>query len=283
MRKHLILIAIALCLTAPATAQESTQKLDYRTGNPADWPEELDAVNGAPDNHKILLENDQVRVLDVTLAPNEVENLHHHRWPSVLYIMQAGEFTDQDAEGNFIMDSRELPEPLQFPLTMWKKPEAPHTVTNLSDTKSIHLVRVELKQNEGYSGASNLKIVNSVYESFGKGDIPAALAVMDKDVVWNEAESNSLAVGNPYIGPDAVLKGVFMKLGEMYQSFSLKDIKLHEMSDNQVLATLRYAITSKKGMDYEVQAAHHWTLKEGKIVQFQQYADTKKLADTEAN
>jgi ketosteroid isomerase-like protein len=104
---------------------------------------------------------------------------------------------------------------------------------------------------------------------------------MDNDIVWNEAESNSLAAGNPYIGPDAVLNGVFVQLGQMYQSFSLKDVKLYEMSNDQVLATMYYAITSKKGKKYEVQAAHHWTLENGKIVQFQQYVDTKKLAETE--
>jgi ketosteroid isomerase-like protein len=105
---------------------------------------------------------------------------------------------------------------------------------------------------------------------------------MHPEVVWNEAESNSLADGNPYIGPDAVLKGVFSRLGERYSSFALKDIELHEMSNNQILATLRYDATmknSEKAID--VQVAHLWSLENGKIIGFQQYADTKKLADGE--
>tara|TARA_R110000744_G_scaffold328470_2_gene434095 strand:+ start:939 stop:1394 length:456 start_codon:yes stop_codon:yes gene_type:complete len=122
------------------------QKLLYKTGNPADWPKDQDAVVSAPDNHKILLENDKVRVLEVTLAPNELEPVHHHQWPSVLYIMEAGDFIDRDADGNAIMDTRKIPEPLVFPLTMYKEPEAPHSVENLSDTKSIRLIRVEMKQ-----------------------------------------------------------------------------------------------------------------------------------------
>ncbi len=127
------------------------QELLYKTGNPADWPKEQDAVVSAPNNHKILLENDRVRVLEVTLSPNEVEPVHHHQWPSVLYIMEAGDFIDRDAEGNVIMDSRQIPEPLVFPMTMWKAPEAPHSVENLSDTKTIRLIRVELKP-DGSSG-----------------------------------------------------------------------------------------------------------------------------------
>ena len=119
--------------------------LTYATGDPAGWPAELDAVIAAPDNHKVLLENDQVRVLEVSLAPGEVEPLHSHQWPSVLYIQQAGDFIDRDAEGNVLFDSREAAEPLTFPLTMWKGPEAPHSPINLSDDTPIRLIRVELK------------------------------------------------------------------------------------------------------------------------------------------
>ncbi|MGB5983414.1 MAG: nuclear transport factor 2 family protein [Nonlabens sp.] len=148
--------------------------------------------------------------------------------------------------------------------------------------KSILLIAITISSLNMMAQTNNLEVVNTLYDGFAKGDIPTVLGLMDKEIVWNEAESNSLAAGNPYKGPDAVLNGVFIPLGEMYQSFSLKGVKLHEMSNDQVLATMYYAITSKKGKKYEVQAAHHWVLENGKIVQFQQYADTKKLAETEA-
>ena len=66
------------------------QTYSYKTGDPADWPKNQDAVVAAPKNHKILLENEKVRVLEVTVAPGEVEPIHHHQWPSVLYVMEAG-------------------------------------------------------------------------------------------------------------------------------------------------------------------------------------------------
>ena len=61
----------------------------------------------------------------------------------------------------------------------------------------------------------------------------------------NEAEGNSLADGNPYVGPNAVLEGVFARLGANHEYFGLQDIKTHGMSDNKVLATLRYDAKSK--------------------------------------
>jgi hypothetical protein len=126
--------------------KKSAQALLYKTGNPADWPKDQDAVISAKKNHKILLENDSVRVLEVTVLPGETEAVHHHQWSSVLYILEAGDFIDRDGEGNIIFDTRKLPEPLKFPLTIWKAPEAPHSVENLSKTKTIRLVRIEIKK-----------------------------------------------------------------------------------------------------------------------------------------
>lgn len=125
-------------------------------------------------------------------------------------------------------------------------------------------------------------IIENMYNAFAEGNIPAVLAGMDDNIIWNEAEGNSLADGNPYKGPDAVLNGVFARLGAEWENFRLVGIKLHEMSNNQVLATLRYhGKYIKTGTSIDAQAAHHWTLKDGKVIGFQQYVDTKQLAEAE--
>lgn len=269
-----IILGVILMITANAFGQDH-QKIDYKTGDPATWPAQLDAVIAAPNNHKILMENEQVRVLEVQLAPGETEPLHHHKWPSVLYIQEAGDFIDYDKDGEVIFDSRKLPEPLTFPLTMQKEPEAPHSVVNLSKTKPIRLIRVEMKPE---TANKNTAVIDDIYKAFSTGDMPTVLASMDKEVVWMEAEGNALAEGNPYIGPQAVLEGVFARLGADHEYFKLEDIELHEMSGNKVLATLRYdAKVKETGKTYNAQAAHLWTLKDGKVIGFQQYVDTKKL------
>lgn len=131
--------------------------------------------------------------------------------------------------------------------------------------------------------AQNIQIINSLYNSFSSGDMPTVLGLMHPKIEWNEADSNSLADGNPYIGPDAILQGVFARLGANHEYFGLKDVKTHGMDHNMVLATLRYDGKVKAtGKNYNAQAAHLWTLNEvGKIIAFQQYVDTKKLSDAE--
>ena len=280
MKKAKNYLFVLLLVTASSYGQEK-QKIDYKTGDPDTWPAHLDAVIAAPKNHKILLENDQVRVLEVYLAPGEKEPLHHHKWPSVLYIQEAGDFIDYDSAGKVIFDTRELPEPLNFPLTMQKEPEAPHSPVNLSKTTPIRLIRVEMKPDDTNK---NTAVIDGLYKAFSVGDIPGVLGAMDENIVWNEAEGNSYADGNPYIGPEAVLNGVFARVGAEHEYFKLEDIKLHDMSGNKVLATLRYnAKVKKTGKTFNAQVAHLWTLKDGKITGFQQYVDTKKLADAVEN
>ena len=52
------------------------------------------------------------------------------------------------------------------------------------------------------------------------------------------------------------------------------------MANNKVLVTGRYQAKYKKnGAIINLQMAHFWGLKDGKITNFQQFADTKGIAD----
>lgn len=124
----------------------------------------------------------------------------------------------------------------------------------------------------------NTIIIDNLYKAFAIGDVPTVLGAMDAKIVWYEAEGNLYADGNPYIGPDAVLQGVFGRIMEDHEYFNLTNIEIHNMENNKVLATLRYKGKVKKnGAEYDAQVAHLWSLKDGKIITFQQYVDTKKL------
>ena len=59
---------------------------DHESRDPSTWDPALDAVIAAPAHHKVLFENDRLRVLEVTLEPNDEEPLHHHRWPCVFVL-----------------------------------------------------------------------------------------------------------------------------------------------------------------------------------------------------
>jgi hypothetical protein len=50
------------------------------------WPPSMDAVVAAPESHRVLFENDDVRVLEVTIAAGHREPEHTHRDPSVMIV-----------------------------------------------------------------------------------------------------------------------------------------------------------------------------------------------------
>ncbi|WP_242203644.1 ester cyclase [Aestuariivivens insulae] len=130
---------------------------------------------------------------------------------------------------------------------------------------------------------SNVITIRTVYNDFAKGDIEAVGAVMDDNLVWNEAENFPLADGNPYKGFKAVVDGVFSRIMNEWEYWNLANLEFQEMTNNKVLVTGRYEAKYKKnGAVINLQMAHLWTLKDGKIISFQQFADTKGITDAMA-
>lgn len=48
--------------------------------------ENTDAVIAAPHSHKVLFENEKVRVVEVVVQPGQKEPMHTHAWPSVMMV-----------------------------------------------------------------------------------------------------------------------------------------------------------------------------------------------------
>ncbi|ANP47229.1 nuclear transport factor 2 family protein [Candidatus Viadribacter manganicus] len=121
---------------------------------------------------------------------------------------------------------------------------------------------------------SNLDPVRALYAAFASGDMPAALATMAPDIVWNEAENYPYADRNPYVGPEAVLMGVFARIGGDWDGFSATSDELIDGGDT-IISLGHYAGASKAtGKKMRAQFAHVFRVKNGKINGFQQYADT---------
>lgn len=137
-------------------------------------------------------------------------------------------------------------------------------------------------QNAGLS--ANLEIIKSVYNAFATGDFPAFLNAMDPKIEWNEAENFPYADGNPYIGPDAVVQGVMGRIGADWEYWTITDQVYHVTLEAMVIVTARYNAKHRiTGKVIRAQVTHMWTLKDGKIAKFQQYADTLQVTQAMQN
>lgn len=124
----------------------------------------------------------------------------------------------------------------------------------------------------------NVELIRGIYDAFAAGDIPAVLGAMSGDIVWNEAENFPYADGNPYRGPDAIVSGVFARLGGEWDGFAAVPEEFLDAGD-AVVVVGRYRGTYKAtGRAIDAQMVHLWRVRDGKAISFQQYTDTLQAA-----
>lgn len=125
---------------------------------------------------------------------------------------------------------------------------------------------------------SNLELARRLYALFGQGDIPGVLGLFDTAIEWREAEGNPYQPdGSAWIGPDAVLHKLFMRIGADWDGFTVTP-QTFTATENGVLVQGRYTGTFKAtGRAIDSQFAHVLTMNDGRMTGFQQYVDTAAL------
>ena len=124
----------------------------------------------------------------------------------------------------------------------------------------------------------NVNVVRAMYDAFATGNIPVIIAALDPLVEWWEAENFIYADKNPYVGPSAVLEGVFARIGNEWEGFAVSPEGILDAGDT-VVGHGHYSGTYKaNGAGVRAQFAHHFTFRDGKVVKFQQYTDTAQFA-----
>lgn len=108
--------------------------------------DELDALDGptaAPGNHRVIFENDEVRVLETTIKAGETTPLHTHFAPTVSYVISGSHFRRRDEHGEIVLDTRATPG-FVLPRVLFSASIPRHTLEN-TGADDLHLIGVELK------------------------------------------------------------------------------------------------------------------------------------------
>ena len=123
---------------------------------------------------------------------------------------------------------------------------------------------------------SDAEILQSGYEAFARGDVPAVLAAFADDIAWHVPGDNLVA--GTYNGHQGVL-GFFQKLGEL--SGGTFHLSVHEIFDNGTGTVV--ALTTLNGERNGRQQSHHavhvWRFADGKAVSFNEYNDAQAELD----
>lgn len=119
----------------------------------------------------------------------------------------------------------------------------------------------------------SVQLIQSLYDAFAKGDVPAVLGTLSPGIAWTEAAG--FPYGGTYHGPDAVLAGVFMRLATEWQGFAAVPRDFIDGGDTVVALGQYSGKYNATGKSFQAEFAHVWTLKDGKAIRFVQYTDTQ--------
>ena len=114
------------------------------------WPDSLDAMRAAPDNHRLVYEDNDVRVLMVILDGKKSEPIHTHRWKSIMWIAKPivpckiDKYQKRD-DGKLVKEGSLLIKEMPINLGQLIDPEGPTSITNLGSENGV-AYRVEFKR-----------------------------------------------------------------------------------------------------------------------------------------
>ncbi len=129
--------------------------------------------------------------------------------------------------------------------------------------------------------ATALETVQTLYAAFGRGDVPAILALLDDGVKWESWENNSAQhAGVPWLRAGSG-KGAVADFFGVVGTMKINDFQVLGMmaNDTQVAVEVVLDASLANGKRLRDEELHLWNLNaQGKVVRMRHYVDTAKHA-----
>ncbi|MVU80871.1 DUF4440 domain-containing protein [Nocardia sp. ET3-3] len=120
-------------------------------------------------------------------------------------------------------------------------------------------------------------VVRRQYLASAAGDLAALRETLAPDVEWTEMAGFPLA--GTYRTPEGVTSAVMERLGQQWDGWTAHD-DTYVVDGENVVVLARYTATHKTtGKPLNVRVAHHFTVRGGLIVRFEQFVDTALVRD----
>jgi uncharacterized protein len=119
---------------------------------------------------------------------------------------------------------------------------------------------------------ANLEIIRATYQGSSEDNSRNLLAALAPDATWTEAEGFPYA--GTYLGPDAIVAGVFHRLGTEWSGYRA-DVHTYMEDGDRVAAFGVYSGTYKAtGKSMKASFGHLYRVRDGKIASMVQYVDS---------
>ncbi|WP_428030023.1 nuclear transport factor 2 family protein [Ancylobacter sp.] len=119
---------------------------------------------------------------------------------------------------------------------------------------------------------ANLDLIRATYEGTSEENGRNLLAALAPDASWTEAEGFPYA--GTYVGPDAILAGVFRRLGSEWTGYRAEVHTFLEDGDRVAAFGVYSGTYNATGKSMCAAFAHLYEVKDGKIAAMTQYVDS---------
>ena len=120
-------------------------------------------------------------------------------------------------------------------------------------------------------------VVRRQYVASATGDLEALRATLAPDVEWTEMAGFPLA--GTYRTPQGVTANVMEKLGVEWEGWAAHDDTYVVDGEDVVVLARHTAQHRRTGKPLAVRVAHHFVVRGGQIVRFEQFVDTALVRD----
>ncbi len=126
-------------------------------------------------------------------------------------------------------------------------------------------------------GNSPTAVVRRQYLASAAGDLAALRETLAPDVEWTEMAGFPLA--GTYRTPEGVTTNVMEALGRDWEAWTAHD-DTYMVDGEDVVVLARYTATHRvTGKALDCRVAHHFVVRVGRIVRFEQFVDTARVRD----
>lgn len=123
--------------------------------------------------------------------------------------------------------------------------------------------------------SSPLSIITEHYAASARGDLDGMLAPLTADAEWIEMAGFPYA--GTYRGADEVRAGVFERIGVEWSGYRADPEDLVADGEHVVAFGTYSGTFTATGRSMRARFVHHWTVRDGKVVRFEQFTDTHQV------
>ena len=124
---------------------------------------------------------------------------------------------------------------------------------------------------------ANTQVIDTIYASFATGDLDTVLSVMDESVVWyHPGQKSDFPLAGEFVGRDGVRE--FFTIA--FENLDVLDQEVFAsvaQGDHVLVQGREHMRVKATGGEYDTHWVHAYTLKDGKVVRFEEYIDTAQM------